>query len=167
MLVRVVMQPECAASRSREAYVEFHVRSARLTDLDASIRLLRRDSPDQESGRQDADFLRNMLYVPAATVVVAEAERRVVGAGVLCIRPSVGAGPFVGTIDELGMAHIGLDDPGRLAVGSSLVEHLVRSARNKGCTRVEVAEPLASADPMLWEQTGFASRGALLSRPVS
>jgi predicted N-acetyltransferase YhbS len=147
--------------------VEFHVRSARLTDLDASIRLLRRDPPDQESGRQDADFLRNMLYVPAATVVVAEAERRVVGAGVLCIRPSVGAGPFVGTIDELGMAHIGLDDPGRLAVGSSLVEHLVRSARNKGCTRVEVAEPLASADPMLWEQTGFASRGALWSRPVS
>jgi acetyltransferase (GNAT) family protein len=147
--------------------VEFHVRSARLTDLDASIRLVRRDPPDPEAGRDDADFLRNLLYVPAATVLVVEAERRVVGAGVLCIRPSVGSGPFVGTIDELGVARIGLDDPGRLAVGSSLIEHLVGSARNKGCTRVEVAEPLASAEPTLWEQTGFASRGALLSRLVS
>lgn len=147
--------------------MEYHVRSARLTDLDALIRILLRDRAGSEPGRDDADFLRILLFVPSATVLVVEAQRQVLGVGILAIRPSVRSGPFVGIIDELGVAQSDEpDDHGRLAAGSSLVEHLVRSARNKGCTRVEVAEPLASAEPALWERTGFASRGTLLSRPV-
>jgi hypothetical protein len=84
--------------------VEYHVRSARLTDVDAAIRILMRDPADTDQQRQDTDRLRNLLFVPSATVVVAEADRRVVGIGVLSIRPSVRSGPFIGVIDELGVA---------------------------------------------------------------
>jgi hypothetical protein len=145
--------------------LEVHVRSARLTDLDAAVRLVSNDDADPESGRQDADFLRNLLYVPSATVVVAESERRVVGVGVLAIRPSVRSGPFVGIVDELGIAGtLGAADRRRAA--DEIVEHLATSARNKGCTRIEVAEPLASAEPSLWKRLRFASRGRTLGRSI-
>jgi N-acetylglutamate synthase-like GNAT family acetyltransferase len=49
-------------------------------------------------------------------------------------------------------------------LGASILEHLVTSARNKGCTRVDVTDPLATAEPALLKQAGFARRGALLSR---
>ena len=38
------------------------------------------------------------------------------------------------------------------------------SARNKGCSRVEVTDPLASDEPALLERAGFERRGALMSR---
>jgi hypothetical protein len=146
--------------------VEVHVRSARLTDLDAAIRILARDV-DDENWRHDVDYLRNLLFVPSATVSVAERERRVVGVGVLSIRPSVRSGPFVGIIDELGIAEratLGAADWRRVA--DDIVEHLATSARNKGCTRVEVTEPLVSAEPSLWKRLGFASRGRTLERSL-
>jgi N-acetylglutamate synthase-like GNAT family acetyltransferase len=153
--------------------VEYHVRSARLTDIDAAIRILMRDPADPDQRRQDTDRLRNLLFVPSATVVVAEADRRVIGIGVLSIRPSVRSGPFIGVIDELGVDAAGgrsgsaapvADAAQRSRIGVSLIEHLVVSARNKGCTRVDVTDPLATAEPALLKRAGFARRGALLSR---
>jgi len=146
--------------------VEVHVRSARLTDLDAVLRILA--ETDVESDRRnDVDYLRNLLFVPSATVSVAELERRVVGVGVLAIRPSVRSGPFVGIVDELGIAQApALDAAERQGVADAIVEHLATSARNKGCTRVEVTEPLASAEPPLWKRLGFASRGRTLGRSI-
>ena len=155
--------------------MEYHVRSARLTDVDAAIRILMRDPADPDQQRQDTDRLRNLLFVPSATVVVAEEERRVIGIGVLSIRPSVRSGPFIGIIDELGVeagtgrsgsAARGADAAQRRGIGASIVEHLVVSARNKGCTRVDVTDPLATAEPALMKRAGFARRGALLSRAV-
>lgn len=153
--------------------MEYHVRSARLTDIDAAIRILMRDAADSDQQRQDTDRLRNLLFVPSATVVVAEEERRVIGTGVLSIRPSVRSGPFIGVIDELGV-EVGTGRSGSAArgagaarrrdIGASIVEHLVASARNKGCTRVDVTDPLATAEPALMKRAGFARRGALLSR---
>jgi len=145
--------------------LEVHVRTARLTDLDAAVRMLAHDREGSE-GREDVDYLRNLLFVPSATVIVAEAERRVVGVGVLAIRPSVRSGPFVGIIDELGINGAALDAAERRRIADELVEHLATSARNKGCTRVEVSEPLASAEPSLWKRLGFASRGRTLNRPL-
>jgi len=155
--------------------VDFHVRSARLTDVDTAIRIILRDEVDPDEQRDDADRLRSLLFVPAATVVVAVAERRVIGVGVLSIRPSVRSGPFVGVIDELGLAQQAAAGataageagaPGREEVGSSILEHLVTSARNKGCARVEVTDPLASAESALLENAGFARRGVLQSRAI-
>jgi hypothetical protein len=148
------------------AFVEVHVRSARPTDLDAAIRLVAHDGAGPGAGPRDADFLRNLLYVPSATVIVAEAGRRVVGVGVLSIRPSVRSGPFVGVIDELGLAGSELDAAGRREAGDAIVEHLATSAQHKGCTRVEVPEPLASAEPSRWKRLGFASRGRTLGRQI-
>jgi hypothetical protein len=147
--------------------VEVRVRAARLTDLDAAVRLLAPDESIGQSPRHDAaDVLRNLLFVPSATVVVADAERRVVGVGVLAIRPSVRSGPFVGMIDELGLATGALEDAERQRAADEIVESLVSSARNKGCARVEVTEPLASAEPSLWERHRFASRGQTLGRTL-
>jgi hypothetical protein len=157
-----------AANRSREAFVEVHVRSARLTDLDAAVRLLAIGDAEPAPARKDAaDYLRNLLFVPSATVVVAVAERRVVGVGVLAIRPSVRSGPFVGVIDELGIAQPpALDAAERRSACDEIVEHLATSARNKGCTRLEVSEPLASAEPSLWKRHRFASRGRSFGRTI-
>jgi predicted N-acetyltransferase YhbS len=147
--------------------VEVHVRTARPTDLDAAARLLSTGATDSGPGREDSDFLRNLLYVPSATVVVAEAGRRVVGIGVMAIRPSVRSGPFVGVIDELSLAGTELDAADRRGAGDAIVDHLVTSARNKGCTRIEVSEPLATAEPSRWKRLGFASRGKLLGRSIA
>ncbi len=148
--------------------MEVHVRSARLTDLDPAVRLLASGDDEAESARRDAaDYLRNLLFVPSATVVVAEAERRVVGVGVLAIRPSVRSGPFVGVIDELGIAQPpALDAADGRRAADDIVEHLATSARNKGCTRLEVSEPLASAEPSLWKRHRFASHGRTLGRSI-
>jgi hypothetical protein len=147
--------------------VEVHVRSARLTDLDAIVRMLAHDDAENDERRDDVDYLRNLLFVPSATVSVAEIERRVVGVGVLAIRPSVRSGPFVGIIDELGLAQTStLGAAERRRAADAIVEHLATSAKNKGCTRVEVSEPLASAEPSLWKRLGFASRGRTLGRPL-
>jgi len=147
--------------------VEVHVRSARHTDLDAAARILARGDDETAKGRDDVDYLRNLLFVPSATVAVAESERRVVGVGVLAIRPSVRSGPFVGIIDELGIPQASaLGAAERRRVADELVEHLATSARNKGCTRVEVSEPLASAEPSLWKRHRFASRGRTLGRSI-
>lgn len=148
------------------AFLEVHVRNAQLTDLRAAVRLLAHGDDDRDPGRDDAEFLRNLLFIPSATVVVADVDRRVVGVGVVTIRPSVRSGPFVGVIDELGLAVDALGTADRRRVADDLVEHLVRSARNKGCTRVEVSEPLASAEPSLWKRHRFASRGRTLGLPV-
>ncbi len=155
--------------------MEYHVRSARLTDIDPAIRILMQDAPhDEEMWRDGSERLRSLLYLPSATVVVAEAERQLLGVGVLSIRPSVRSGPFVGLVDELATSGPdtaptpadGDDAPLRERIGCSILEQLVASARNKGCTRVDVTDPLASAEPSLLEQAGFARRGALLSRAV-
>lgn len=147
--------------------MEAHVRSARLTDLDSAARLMAAGDDDPERRRDDVDHLRNLLFVPSATVVVAELERRPVAVGVLAIRPSVRSGPFVGIVDELAVASADvLGAAERRRVADQVVEHLVASARNKGCIRVEVAEPLATAEPSLWKRLGFASRGRTLGREV-
>jgi len=155
--------------------VEFHVRSARLTDVDAAIRILMRDAGDPGQRRGDADRLRSLLFVPAATVVVAEVERRVVGVGVLSIRPTVRTGQFIGVIDELAVegqagraerAAAAADATSRDGIRSSILEQLIASARNKGCARVEVTDPLAKSESALLKRADFARQGALLSRAI-
>ena len=146
--------------------MEVRVRTARHTDLVTAARLLPRDETDPDVARDDVDYLRSLLFVPSATIIVAESERRIVGVGVLAIRPSVRSGPFVGVIDELGTDRAQLDAAERRLVADDIVEHLAASARNKGCTRVEVSEPLASAEPSLWKRHRFASRGRTLGRSI-
>lgn len=145
--------------------MEVRVRTARLTDVERAVRLLGHGDDIGLAQPDPADVLRNLLFVPSATVLVAERERQMIGVGILAIRPSVRSGPFVGVIDAIGLADPAtLEDAERRAVADEIVGELVASARNKGCTRVEVTEPLASAERSLWKRTGFTGHGKVLSR---
>ncbi len=155
--------------------MEVHVRIARLTDIDAAASLLVTDVDAGAERRKRADHLRTMLFVPAATVLVAESAGRMLGVGVLSIRPSIAPGPFIGVIDTMttvadggvsGSETRGAGTSARSAIAGSILEQLVISARNKGCARIDVADPLAASGRPLFARAGFERQGALLSRAI-
>jgi len=110
-----------------------------------------------------ADVLRQLVFLPHASVIVAEQRREIAGGAVLAIRPSVRAGGYVGTIDLL------VTDPDSDvdAVTDLLIEEAVRSAANKGCASVEVPQPEDPAERARWERLGFSPQDQRLGRPVA
>ena len=150
--------------------MEFHVRSARVTDIDQAIRVLSVGRPDPGSARDAGDMLRQLLYLPSATTLVATTGSRIVGVGVLAIRPSVRVASFIGSVDELTV--LPADDLGdggeatRDAVATALLEQLLKSARNKGCTEAEVTDPLVGADAGFWARVEFVENGARMTRQL-
>ena len=145
--------------------VEYLVRAARVTDIDRIVAL--RDEGGRvdrgESALDAADLLRQLVYLPQASVVVAETQRHVVGGAVLALRPSVISGGFVGTIDLL------VVDPGHDGdrVTEALVEELLRSASNKGCSVVETNQPDDPMERTRLERLGFGAAGPRLQRNVT
>ena len=95
------------------------------------------------------------VYLPHASVLVAEARRELVGGALLVLRPSVTAGGYVGAVDFLVVA----PDHDADRVTESLLEELLRSASNKGCSTVEASEPSDPADLARLERAGFAPAG--------
>jgi hypothetical protein len=75
----------------------------------------------------------------------------------------VRAGGYVGTIDLL------VVDPDHDAdrVADALIEEVVRSASNKGCTLVEAARPEDDAAVSRWKAMGFAPAGPRIQRTVA
>ena len=145
--------------------VEYLVRAARVTDIDRLVALGGGDLRDDgdASPLDAADLLRQLVYLPQASIFVAESQRAVVGGAVLALRPSVRAGGFVGTIDLL------VVDPDHDAerVTEALLEEVIRSARNKGCTQVEANRPDDPAAVGRWAALGFTPTGPRLQRPVA
>ena len=144
--------------------VEYLIRQARITDID---RLAALDRPAiRGSGRGSldaADLLRQLVYLPHASVLVAEVRREIVGGALLVLRPSVVAGGYVGTVDLLVVAPN--HDADR--VTEALLEELLRSAGNKGCTEFEMAQPADPPDLARLERAGFAPAGPTLRRPLA
>lgn len=144
--------------------MEYLIRPARITDIERLAAMGR--TAITGSGRGSlgaADLLRQCVYLPHASVLVAEARRELVGGALLVLRPSVIAGGYVGTVDLLVVA----PDHDADRVTEALLEELLRSASNKGCSTVEAAEPSDPADLARLERAGFASAGVTLRRPVS
>jgi GNAT superfamily N-acetyltransferase len=145
--------------------VEYLVRAARVTDIDRFVALsdesLRMDRAEGPLG--SADLLRQLVYLPQASIVVAEARRVVVGGAILALRPSVRAGGYVGTIDVLVVdpAH----DLDRIT--EALLDELLRSASNKGCTIVEAARPDDPDAQARWVRMGFGPAGQRIYRTVT
>jgi GNAT superfamily N-acetyltransferase len=145
--------------------VEYLIRAARVTDIDRLVTLsdadLRMDRG--ESPLDAADLLRQLVYLPQASIFVAETGRHVVGGAVLALRPSVRAGGYVGTIDLL------VVDPDHDAdrVTAALLEEVIRSASNKGCTVVEAIPPDDQAAAARWAVLGFTQAGPRIQRPVA
>jgi hypothetical protein len=144
--------------------VEYLVRQARITDIDRLAALGRTSLRDAGHGSLDAaDLLRQLVYLPNASLLVAESRRVLVGGALLVLRPSVITGGYIGTIDFLVVG------PGHDAdrVTDVLLEELLRSAGNKGCSTVEMAQPSDPADLARITRAGFAPAGPTLRRPLA
>ena len=143
--------------------MESTIRPARITDIDRLAAIGRSAMTASGRGSLDAaDLLRQCVYLPHASVLVAEARRELVGGALLVLRPSVTAGGYVGAVDFLVVA----PDHDADRVTESLLEELLRSASNKGCSTVEASVPSDPADLARLERAGFAPAGVTLRRPV-
>ena len=145
--------------------MEYLVRAARITDVDRLV-ALSHESIRSSSGPRSvvaADLLRQLVYLPQASILVAEEGRDVVGGAVLALRPSVRAGGYVGTVDLLLVDS--RHDVDR--VTEALIEECLRSARNKGCTAVEAVRPEDPEERDRWNRYGFVDAAPLLTRPVA
>jgi GNAT superfamily N-acetyltransferase len=145
--------------------VEYLVRTARITDIDRIVVLSDGVvAGDRDDGTLDAaSLLRQLVYLPQASIFVAETQRVVVGGAVLALRPSVRARGFVGTIDLM------VVDPDHDAdrVTDALLEELIRSASNKGCTLVEASRPDDPDAAERWTRQGFSPAGPRIQRLVT
>jgi ribosomal protein S18 acetylase RimI-like enzyme len=145
--------------------VEYLVRTARITDIDRLVALSASSgvASGGASPMDSADLLRQLVYLPQASIFVAEARREVVGGAVLALRPSVRSGGYVGTVDLL------VVDPDHDAnrIEDALIDELVRSASNKGCTVVEAARPDDVGEQGRWERHGFSESGPLMEKQVA
>jgi hypothetical protein len=164
LLTRSSSKQASSGSEGAARRVEYSVRTARITDIERLVAL----SGDQlaaggSSPLDAADLLRQLVFLPHATVLVAERRRDIVGGAVLAIRPSVRAGGYVGTIDLLVVDPAGEPE----AVAASLIEECVRSAANKGCAAVEAPQPDDPAERARWERREFNDTGSYLRRPVA
>ena len=143
--------------------MDYQIRQARITDIDRLAAIGRSAMPGSGSGSLDAaDLLRQLVYLPNASLLVAETRREIVGGALLVLRPSVTAGGYVGTVDFLVIA----PDHDADRVTAALIEELVRSAGNKGCSTVEAAQPSNPASLARLERAGFAPAGPTLRRPL-
>lgn len=145
--------------------LEYLVRAARVTDIDRIVALSDASVPTDrdESPLGAADLLRQLVYLPQASIVVAESRRTVVGGAILALRPSVRAGGYVGTVDLL------VIDPEYDVdrITEALLEELVRSASNKGCTVVEADRPDDAEALTRWQRMGFGEAGPRIQRTVA
>jgi hypothetical protein len=141
------------AARGASARVEYLIRPARITDIERLVALGGGNvRPSDGGGALDSgDLLRQLVYSPLASIFVAEARREVVGGAVLALRPSVRAGGYVGAVDFV------VIDPDHDAdrVSDALLEEVLRSASNKGCSVVEAALPDDPAERGRLERHGF------------
>ena len=144
--------------------MEYLVRQARITDIDRLAALGQGSLRDAGRGTLDApDLLRQLVYLPNASLLVAESRRVLVGGALLVLRPSVIAGGYGGTGDFL-VVGPGFDAD---RVTDVLMEELLRSAGNKGCSTVEMAQPSDPVDLARLVRSGFAPAGPTLRRPLA
>ena len=145
--------------------MDYQVRTARITDIDRLVVL----AADELGGDPDeapiaaGDLLRQLVFIPQASVFVAETRRSLVGAAVLALRPSVRAGGYIGTVDLLVVG------PGQDAdaVTAALLDEIIRSAGNKGCSVVEAPLPSDPDTLARWGRHGFTQAGPYIQRAVT
>ncbi len=144
--------PGSPPARGGLSGVDYQVRAARITDVERIVALWTAVEPGAaEAADAATDLLRQLVYLPQASVLVAESARTVVGAAVLALRTSVRVGGNVGVVDLL------VADPHHDAdrVAELLVREVLRSARNKGCVVAEAALRAESPGLTALERYGF------------
>lgn len=145
--------------------MELQVREARLTDIDRITGVIERADSRWTLNRlaDAADVLRQIIYLPNGSLIVALDGRMVVGVAVLALRPSVAAGGLVGSIDLLAV------EPGHELDGviEVLLGETIRASRNKGCVVLESEPPEDAAMLTRWEVAGFSESGLRLRCPLT
>jgi hypothetical protein len=134
--------------------VEYLVRQAKITDIDRLYALCA-DKGMTPGGNAPIDaigLMRQLVYLPNASVALVETGRQLAGGAVLGLRPSIRVGGFVGTVDLLVVAD-GFDGP---KVADLLIEEMLHSARRKGCSSVEVMLTSDSEYFTSWQDHGFS-----------
>ena len=133
--------------------MEYLARQARITDIDRLYALCADKGvvPGGDSPIDAIGLMRQLVYLPNASVALVEAGRQLAGGAVLGLRPSVRVGGFVGTVDLLVIA----DGQDTDRVADLLIEELLLSARRKGCTSVEVMLTSESDYLSNWQDHGF------------
>jgi N-acetylglutamate synthase-like GNAT family acetyltransferase len=133
--------------------VEYLVRQARITDVDRLYALCaqRGAVPGGDTPIDAIGLLRQLVYLPNASVALVEAAHQIAGGAVLGLRPSLRSGGFIGIIDVLVVA----DGHDGEKVTDLLVEEMLHSARRKGCTSVEVTLTPDSEHFSSWQGHGF------------
>ncbi len=144
--------------------MDYQVRTARITDVDRLVAL----ASDELGSGDDApiaagDLLRQLVFIPQASVFVAESRRSMAGYAVLALRPSIRAGGYIGTVDLLVVAP-GQDEDRVTAV---LLDEVIRSAGNKGCSLVEAPLPSHPDTFARWGRHGFSQAGPHIERAVT
>jgi N-acetylglutamate synthase-like GNAT family acetyltransferase len=134
--------------------VEYLVRQARITDVDRFYALCAEKGavPGGDTPIDAISLLRQLVYLPNASVALVEANHQILGGAVLGLRPSVRSGGFVGTIDVLVVA-TSIDGE---KIADLLIEEMLHSARRKGCTSVEVMLTPDAEFISNWQGHGFA-----------
>jgi len=140
------------------------VRDARLTDIDRIIGLMEHADAHWAVDQLNdaADVLRQVIYLPNASLIVCLDGRMILGACLLALRPSVAAIGLVGTVDFLAI------EPGNELNGvvDALLHELLREARNKGCVALEGNVPEEPAELARWEAAGFRESGPHMRLPL-
>jgi GNAT superfamily N-acetyltransferase len=124
-------------------------------DIDRITTLLERSGAtagvSEEMTDGAAGLLRQMVHLPHAALLVAEANRHLAGFAVLALHPSIRRGGMVGTIDLLVVE----PGPEEHAMSEALLSELIRSARKKGCVVVEATAPEGTMEQERWKEQGF------------
>ena len=145
--------------------MRYQVRAARITDIDRLVTLADGELGSDVLGGAVAasDLLRQLVYLPQASVLIAESREGIAGGAVLALRPSVSSGGYVGTIDLL------VVDKRQDAAGvlDALLEELLRSAGNKGCSLVEAPRPDDPPTLDQWQRRGFVESGPRIEHAVA
>jgi predicted GNAT family N-acyltransferase len=138
--------------------VDYLVRQARITDVDRLFALCVEAgiAPTGVTPLDAVGLLRQLVYMPNASVLVAEAGRQIVGGAVLGLRPSVRVGGFIGTVDVMVLAR------GHPAtkIAEPLIAEIMASAKRKGCPAVEVELDDDATLRTCWTRHGFTSVAA-------
>lgn len=147
--------------------MEYQVRHARITDAERINALFEATPAARGAGVAhppgSADLLRQLVHLPHAVILVADVDRRIAGAAVMALRPSVRQGGFVGSIDLL------VVDPvyEQGGITDALIVEMLRSARNKGCVAVEAALPDDQAARARWSTHGFVEASPHVVRALT
>jgi hypothetical protein len=142
--------------------VEYVVRQAKITDIDRLYALCadKGVTPGGDAPVDAIGLMRQLVYLPNASVALVETGRQLAGGAVLGLRPSVRVGGFIGTVDLLVVA----DGHDGAKVADLLIEEMLHSARRKGCTSVEVMLSADSEFISSWHDHGFSRAAANVYR---